>query len=281
MTNREKTILLLCILLAATTATALVNNSRLHRRQSRLEAELTRQRSAAGKAAENRPQPVPRPSFQSPARTVRPAPPSSGRDAELEAYRAENQILRAQLNERDPLLAGGTQTNLPPERNRMDRGRRGRWREEEMENLKKTDPKRFQEIETQRAAFRERIKTDTQDKQSFLASVDVSKWPAEMQENHAKIVALYDKMADAIAQASEGGSADREGQRELFTQWRETGDLLNAEQEMLLFDTARQLGFEGGDADQFVDYIKTIQNVTSPRGFFPGRGMGPPGRPSD
>jgi hypothetical protein len=280
VTHREKTILLLCLLLLAVTATALVNNGRLRRRQGQLELELARQRlltAEAAKAAASRPPPAPMPAARSLARTVRSTPAASDNDAELEAYRTENQTLRAQLNEQNAPLATGSQTNLPPG-NRMDRGRRGRWQEEEMENLKKTDPKRYQEIETQRTAFRERIKSDTQDKQSFLSSIDVSRWPADMQENHARIVALYDKMAEAIAQSGEGGSVDREAQRQLFTQWRETGELLNSEQDMLLRDTAQQLGFSGGDADQFVDYIKTIHNVTSPRGFFPGRGMGPPGR---
>jgi hypothetical protein len=278
--SRERSLLILCILLVGVTSVAVVARHRLQRHQGHLEAELAVLRPLAlavakGQASGAKPAGARTPSAHTKA--DRPAHRPSPADAEDDnrAFQAELQSLRTQLNERDRQLANASQTNQLADSD-SNRGRRG-WREEAMEQLKQTDPERYQEIETQRAAFQERLKTETQDKQSFLESVDISNWPADMQANHVKIMDLYARMADAAARSVEGASSERDAQRSLFSQWRETRDLLQAEQEMLLFDTARQLGFEGGNADQFVEYIKTINQATSPGGLFHGRDRPPHG----
>ncbi|MFO7535195.1 MAG: hypothetical protein R6X19_05865 [Kiritimatiellia bacterium] len=271
--TRERIVLIFCVVLVAVTSTALVANRRLQRRQGQLEVELAALRPLALAVAKAQ-KPSSQKGMHSPAspsatksaRTGRRQPPPDI-EAERKAFETEIQTLRGQLSAPSP-------TNLLADAD-GNRGRRGR--EEAMEQLKLTDPQRYQEIETQRAAFQERLKTETQDKQSFLESVDISHWPADMQANHVKIMDLYARMADAAARTVEGAASDRDAQRRLFSQWRETRDLLQAEQEMLLFDTARQLGFEGGNADQFVEYIKTINQVTSPGGLFHGRGRPPNG----
>lgn len=276
----KRPLLILCILLAAATSTALVANHRLRLHQGQMEAELAQLRplalavakSQAARLSATGSRPLPSLSH---AKTNRPATPLPATDieADAQAFQAEIQNIRAHPNSNPAPAEAYSRTNQPAEEDGASRGRRGRWREDDMEKLKQTDPQRFQEIESQRTAFRERLNTDTQDKYAFLSSMDVSQWAADMQANHAKVVDLYARMAEATGQTEGGAAANHDAQRQLFAQWHETGEQLQVEQDMLLYDTAKQLGFEGGNADQFVEYIKTIHQATSPRGFFPGRGM--------
>ena len=281
MMNRDRILTGISLLLAATTATALVQNRRLSGRQAEQAEELARLRAAAVTAAEaaaNRPKPAPAPSPRI-VTITRDVPASLDTEAERAAYRAEIEFLKAQLEEQSARLEDHSRTNRFGRGDRDGRDRRTRWGEEPMETLRQADPERAREIESLRASFRERIKTDTEDKHAFLSSVDVSHWPPDLQENHAKIMAFYERMSGTLLQAIDGQAPDRDAARELFSQWRETTQQLAAEQDMLLYDTARQIGFDGADADQFVDYIKTIQQVTSPRGVFPSRGGGRPAGP--
>ena len=49
-------------------------------------------------------------------------------------------------------------------------------------------------------------------------------------------------------------------------------EMFAAEQDILLYDAAQQMGFDEDGSWEFVDYIQIIYTVTSPRGLFRGRG---------
>jgi hypothetical protein len=265
--NKDKVLLVLVLVLAASTVAALIVISRMHSARQQLQAQLTAQTRALAQARLDMAPPPPPP----PALPARPAPVSVDRPetaAKLAALEAEVTELRRQAGER---AARDVPVARPAETNRDDRGRGRRFREEDMAELQKTDPARFAEIEKQRAEFRDRIKTAAADQVNFLTSVDVSRWSAEQQENHARLLANIAAFTDAMTQRNQPAATDG---RSMWDKIRETGELMETEQNLLLYDAAQQMGFDEKGSKEFVDYIQTIQKATSPRGFFPGFGHG-------
>ena len=263
-----------CLLLAATTVTALVKLNRLQAANLSLKSQIAEQEQARARARQAIPPPAP----ARQAEPVRPPPAvaAPGNDAKLAALEAEVETLRREAAERDAQTASVGQ---PAATNRTG-GRDGGWgrgrrlRDEELAELKKTDPVRFEEIEKQRTEFRERIKSAANDQVSFLESVDTSRWTADQQEIHAKLLANIAAFTDAMtagAPPPEGGETSR---REMFDRMREAGGLMEAEKNMLLYDTAQQMGFDDKGSQEFVEYIQAIDRATSGRGFFSG-GRGP------
>ncbi|MFC1453277.1 hypothetical protein ACFLSJ_08050, partial [Verrucomicrobiota bacterium] len=154
-----------------------------------------------------------------------------------------------------------------------------RWRRQDraqyMERLKEEDPARYEEIQKQRAEFRERLEVNAGDQYTFLSAVDVSGWPEELQDNHAKVLETVAVVYDAISRASTNGVGEASDvRRRMFRQLRDSREMFAAEREMLLYDAAQQMGFDDGESRQFVEYIQTVDNATSARGLF--RRSGPP-----
>lgn len=267
--NRERIILTICVLLAVVTATALVRNHRLQQGKQDLQDKLTKLQHTALSSVSIPAEPVE--PTNATALVVSSEMSAEDRKA-LESYRSEIQELQLQLTERDLRITELAEQVKNFEEEREARGRRRRRRQEEMAKLKEEDPERYKEIEKQRAEFRERLKTNAGDQYAFLEAVDVSKWPVEWQENHAKLLETVAIINEVINKAAEGGSDERNTRRQMFTQLRESREMFTAEQDMLLYDTARQMGFDEDGSWEFVDYIQTIHNVTSPRGLFRGRG---------
>jgi hypothetical protein len=263
MTN--KILLFLVIVLAATTGPALLKLGRLKAAQARLESRLTAERLAAL-------QKTPAPPPPAPASPTHPAPGASDRPAtiaKLASLEAEVAELRRQAAEREavPIAVASLVTS-----NRDDgRGRGRRFSDEDLAALKEADPARYEEIEKQRAEFRDRIKSAATDQVNFLESVDISRWSAEHQENHARLLANIAAFTEAMTQRTPSAEGE-DGRRAMFERMRETGELMETEQSLLLYDTAQQMGFDEKGSKQFVEYIQTIQKATSPRGFFPGFG---------
>ncbi len=269
--DREKIILGVCVILAATTVTAWVQNHWLQQENNSLR-KLAIQSKPAIITMTSAPVVAP---VVKPVDVVKTGTASD--EAEQKALRDQIEDLQKQVAERDQRLAGySDRVNTNRDEGRF-RGGEGRMlREAELAELKEKDPERFQEIEKQRAEFRDRIKTAAGDQVSFLESVDISQWPADQQANHVRLLELAASFAAALEQGPEAMmAADEISRRQMFEKMHEAADLMEAERTMLLSDTARQMGFDEKGSKEFVDYIQTIQKVTSPRGFFPGRG-GPP-----
>lgn len=264
--NREKIILIVCVVLAGTTATAWLQNVRLRKANEALQNRVVR--APVSVAAPPLSIPPAKPIPAAVAKAV-----EADDKAELEALSVEVEELRLRLAERDRKLAEVAERAATNRNNegRFFRGGEGRLREAELAELKEKDPERFQEIEKQRTEFRERIKTAAGDQVSFLESVDVTRWPADQQENHARLLELAASFAASLEQSPDA-AGDEVSRRQMFEKMREAGELMEAERTMLLNDTARQMGFDEKGSKEFVEYIQAIQKATSPRGFFPGRG---------
>jgi hypothetical protein len=161
--------------------------------------------------------------------------------------------LQAKLKERDDRL-----TALSSRRNR---------RQDYMENLKKEDPERYEQMLKERQDFQERLAENAVDQHDFLSKVDVSSWPSELQENHAKVLETVAKITEVLRQPSDSEES-RGTRREMFRQFRDTMDMFEKERSMLLYDAAQQIGFDNEGSREFVDYVETINDVTSPRALF-------------
>jgi hypothetical protein len=262
--NREKILAALCLLLAGTSVTALINNNHLHLANQALQSQLSR----PSEANPSRPTPA-LPAIEAPPAkpaAAAPAPSPAIVSDTVAALETELATLRQQLAERDQRLAAAWN---PGNTNRSFRGDR-RMREEELAALKESDPAKYQEIQQQRADFRDRVKSAASDQVSFLESVDISRWSAEQQENHTRLLATIASFTEAMTRETAPAEGGEESRHQMFERMHEAGQLMETEQSLLLYDTAQQLGFDDKGSREFVDYIETIHKATSPRGFFPG-----------
>ena len=194
--------------------------------------------------------------------------------------------LRRRIDELEQRLAeasaAGAATNavaVAPQPGRQGGGFRGfnDW----LERLKKSDPARYTQ-ETNRIAGWRRMRAErARSALEFLESVDTSGMSESARKVHADL-------QDAIARREELEESIRredltpEQRHQLFREMREVhGDLmrLNGEERAnLIKETAKALGFEGDDAEDFSATIHEVINAT-------GGGFGPPhrggGRPPD
>ena len=264
----ERLTLIAALLFAVLSAVSLASLLRVRRELRALEARHNALREEAAALA-RKPAPPP------------PVDPALTREARLQL---ENEIreLRRLLQERDRQLAAlQAASAMPPppaagEEVARDDLRRRRW-EERVAQFREQNPERAAEIEALRINFREQVKTAVNDQVAFLEEVDITGWSPEDQESHRKLIALIRDLSDAFLGETPPNFADAEIRQTLFGQLREAGELLEQERTLLLRDTARRMGYDEDGAREFVEYIETINRVTSPRGFFPRMG-GPGGR---
>jgi hypothetical protein len=187
------------------------------------------------------------------------------------AARAENDALRRRLAELDQALAARGPNNAPSAAGAAasstnDRPRRGSFTAR-MEQLKTTDPDRYAELQKQREEFRQTLAQREQDRQEFLAAVDVRNMTEEQRANHEKLLetaALIDALRAQMEQAQDGAARDQV-RAQMGEAVAALGELYGAERQYLLEQTARSVGYEGSQVYDFVDQMQTlIDNTTLP-----------------
>ena len=153
-----------------------------------------------------------------------------------------------------------------------------------MEEMKKNDPARYAQMTNNMAQWRRRMSARTQDRLEFFASLDTASMSPKQRENHEKLQALLARREELMRMLSPEDASVTDAQREKAHQemrgtWNELRKLESAERDMLLSQTARNLGFKGEDAKEIVETIKTIYDATQGggRGGRGGRGPGGPG----
>ena len=149
-----------------------------------------------------------------------------------------------------------------------------------LERLKNSDPARYAQ-ETNRIANWRRMRAErARSSLEFLESVDTSRMSESARKTHADLqaaIARREELEDSLR--SEGLSPEQ--RQQLFREMREVHrDLmrLNGEERANLIDeTAKALGFEGGEAKEFSATIQEVINATG--GGFQHRGAPPPPPP--
>lgn len=233
-----------------------------------LEARLVRLHAARVAAAPEATTPPVVPAAAEEAEVAVPsAATDDGATVVLEARIGE---LESALGEKERLIASlqVRATNAPPARERRPDRRRG------LEQLREEDPERYAEIVKQRDEFRERVRHSLAEKTAHFVSADTSGMDEEEQEQHQVMLQLLNRTWELSEQLQ--ADPPREERWQIY---RELGETTATLEPMMQDARGREfralgeeLGYEGDEAQQFVDRINTVIDATTLRSGF--RGMG-------
>ena len=221
--------------------------------------------------------------LSSPAPAPAPEPEQKAEPEQVKQpeYRGEraDRVLRARIKELEGMLAKqGIEVEKMKEEEtaRRDRGPRNWDFRADMERLKKEEPERYAQITNSMAQFRRHRLERAQSKIDFLSSIDTSRMSPAMLKVHSDLQDMIEKR-EAVEEKMRGfmDMTDEE-RREAFQEIGEIDgkirELSRAERDNLLVQTAEALGFQGDDAAEIMDTIKSIYEATDS-----GWGWGGPG----
>ena len=150
----------------------------------------------------------------------------------------------------------------------------------DLEKMKDEDPERYASMTNRMAQFRNRMIQRTANKLETLASIDTTGWSKSQIATHEKyqdLIARREELMEIIRHDSGVSQQEREA---AFSELRQLGHELREtsqkERNTLLDKTFRELGYNGQDAAEIRETIKTIYSTTEEWGG-PGR-HGPGGR---
>jgi len=199
-------------------------------------------------------------------------------DAEtVRRLEAELAAVRAELAAR-PVAAvmPDAMRSIPPEERRS-------W----LENLRTSDPQRYQEIMEQREAARQTAKYELAKRAAhFLVRDDAVRSEAE-EEQYARMMTLLHESIKLTEQLTPEMPMDerRELGRNLRRNMRELTPMLESERDKELFRIGKDIGYSDDDAASFALYLRDVIDMTSVQSMFRsampalgfGWGGGPPG----
>ena len=197
-----------------------------------------------------------------------------------EAAEKEMRVLRSRIKELEDMLAkqGVEVEEMKEESSRRERRDRPRDFRADMERLKKEEPERYAQITNSMAQFRRHRLERAQSKIDFLSSIDTSRMSPAMLKVHSELQDMIEKR-EAVEEKMRGFmDMTEEERREAFQEIGEIDgrirELNRAERDNLLAQTAEALGFQGDDAAEIIDTVKSIYEATDS-----GWGFGGPGGP--
>lgn len=197
-----------------------------------------------------------------------------------EAAEKEMRVLRSRIKELEDMLAkqGIEVEEMKEESSRRERRDRPRDFRADMERLKKEEPERYAQITNSMAQFRRHRLERAQSKIDFLSSIDTSRMSPAMLKVHSDLQDMIEKR-EAVEEKMRGFmDMTEEERREAFQEIGEIDgrirELNRAERDNLLVQTAEALGFQGDDAAEIIDTVKSIYEATDS-----GWGFGGPGGP--
>jgi hypothetical protein len=259
--------------------------ARLQGEVDRLERQWAEASQTAGAAAASA-LPVARPTPPAAATaTPRLAPEGNAESAPLLAVK-DNQIeaLQGQLAASQAKLAEAEQ-RIAAARDRGDRGPPGgRARfDARMEELRQTDPARYQAMQEQRARMREQMTNSLAKQSALVMNLDVEQMTEDQRANHDRLVQVLEenwKCMDILntQPESEQAAVARQTLRDNRFEMR---DLLASERQASLMQMARSIGYSE-NPQEFADAVSQIVDLTSPENYLrrnrPPEGL-PPGAP--
>lgn len=150
---------------------------------------------------------------------------------------------------------------------------------EMMENLRKSDPAKYANIQKHVAEMRRRHQARTRSTLEFLGAVDASGMSEAERTNHERLQELLAQRGNLPEITMDMDEADmREAWRQRHELDRAIREANAAERRTLLAQTAKALGLEGDEATVLTEAIGEIVSATdSGRGGPPGPPPGPPG----
>lgn len=186
-----------------------------------------------------------------------------GEEASVKALRARIAELEGQLAEREETVAisnvvAEAAQARPPESPRQS------WRER-MDEMKKNAPERYAEMTNRFARWRRDQSERARNKIDFLSSIDTTQMSAEAKKTHAALQNLIARREELSALLHQEDLSDEErGQvmRKLGESHHEMMRLNAEERRNLFAETARNLGFEGEEANEFSATIQAVIEAT-------------------
>lgn len=169
------------------------------------------------------------------------------------------------------------------------RGRPGRGEEEEsrertpeeMAEREEREERRRQweeERRQRRAEFRERVETELDHRKAFFAQISTEGLAPEYKQAHERLMVALDEVGEKMAAVTEEDLSRRERwqmMREMRSDARELSDLMDMQRDVLLNDYAQQaLGMDNDEVRDFIEYMKTVEEMTGVGGMMRGRGRG-------
>lgn len=136
---------------------------------------------------------------------------------------------------------------------------------------------RQQEWQQRRQEMQARLSAAAQDRKSFFQQVPTEGLAPEYLASHQRLVQALDEIDILMARRNDESlsSEDRRAARgQMFDLMHEVQELMGTEREILLSDYATGLGLQGQDTDQFIEYMQTINEMTTAPRMFGGRGGG-------
>ena len=216
---------------------------------------------------------------------------SSGMDADV--WRARVGRLESQLAEKDRLIAALRQPGeappepadmpppgLPPGEDRRPGRDRGAW----LEEIKQTDPQRYEEIQARRQEARQRRQRSIAEQANYFLDRDTAKMDEAARAEYGRMLGLLDETWRLSEQMQSDLSWEerRPLMRTLHDNMDELAPLMETERDRTFYEIGRDFGYTESEANDFVEYLNGIIEVTSMRTLFGGmhgggpRGGGPP-----
>ena len=116
------------------------------------------------------------------------------------------------------------------------------------------------------AGFRARLAARAKGRIDFLSSVDVSRMSAADRENHEKYLALM-KQREELMGKNKNGFPDMDTIQKMMEIQMQMGPAAKKERSVLVNEVARELGYQGEDAEVVHDTISSIYDCTSGGGL--------------
>ena len=222
--------------------------------------------------------------------------PSTGMDPAV--WRERVSRLQEQLAEKDRLIASlrkpdeaapesadSRPPNPPPGEDRRPWRDRGAW----LEEIKQTDPKRYEEIQARREEAKQRTQRSLAEQAAYYLNRDTSTMDETEAAEYKKLMGLLDETWRLAEQMqSELSSEERHALMEtMHDNVDELMPLMETERDRAFYEIGLDSGYTESEARDFTDYLNKVIEATSVRNLFEGmhpggRGGGPPdgaGRP--
>jgi hypothetical protein len=208
--------------------------------------------------------------------------PSSGMDDDI--WRARVGKLKAQLAEKDRRIASlqktsdtataptdNTSTNPVKEERRPWRNR-GAW----LEEIKESDPKRYEEIQERRKEARENMQRSIAEQADYYLSRDTSVMEEDEFAEYEQMLVLLDEtwgLAEQM-QSNMPWEERRTIRRTMHDNMEQLDPLLDTERDREFYQIGLDFGYTESEAAEFTDYLNGVIEVTSMRSLYEGMHSG-------
>lgn len=208
--------------------------------------------------------------------------PSSGMDEDI--WRARVGKLIVQLAEKDRLIAtlqktsdtGTAQTDNASTQPAKEERRPWRDRSAWLEEIKESDPQRYEEIQQRRKEARENMQRSIAEQANYYLSRDTSVMEEDEFAEYERMLLLLDEtwgMAEQM-QSNMPWEERRPIRRTMRDNMEQLEPLLDTERDKEFYQIGLDFGYTENEAVEFSDYLNGVIEVTSMRSLYEGMHSG-------